>query len=158
MAARVINNFETGQAKVNFVKSVLERRDEFKSEEDKLLLKRAELAIAKRQAYVKIPFTMGLATICALTLFNKKLSPVMRIAPIFFAMPTVVFYSKNVGDYAVQKRIDNVLILMSEQKQGEGDDCEVRQLTRQFLQERGFSNLKASYSLLERAFIRHSSN
>ena len=95
------------------MKDIIERKADFTDEEDKLLIKRAEIALARKYNYFRAPFMAIASTISVLAAFNTRLSPFKRIAPVFCFAPLIVFYNKNVGMYGVQREIDDVLFLMA---------------------------------------------
>ena len=101
VSTRFLSNFYGGMKKVDFVEGILENKSDYKTEEDKLLIKRAEIAIVRKFNWFRAPFMAGTATICFLALANTKLSPFKRMAPICFAGPLIIFYQKNIGTYGV---------------------------------------------------------
>ena len=62
----MINNFERNQIKVRFIEDLLERKDEFKTDEDKLLLKKTEIAVMRKYNSYRVPFCAASMTIMVL--------------------------------------------------------------------------------------------
>ena len=112
VTSRFISNFQIQMKKVEFVESIIEKKSEFQTEEDKLLIKRAELTLLRKYNWYRAPFNAGAATICLLSIANPKLSPARRIAPLCLAGPFIMFYQNNIGSYGVQRQIDDLLILL----------------------------------------------
>ena len=73
VSARFFNNFEKTQVKVTFVEGLLERKAEYKTEDDQLLIKRSEMAIARKYNAYRVPFMAVSMTICVLSAFNPRL-------------------------------------------------------------------------------------
>ena len=72
VSARFVNNFERTQTKVTFVEGILERKAEFADEEDKLLIKRSEMAIARKFNSYRVPFMAVSLTVCVMAALNPK--------------------------------------------------------------------------------------
>ena len=92
VSSRFMSNFKTQLKKVEFVEKIIEAKSEFETEEDRLLIKRAELTLLRKYNWYRAPFMAGSATICFLALANPRLSPVNRFLPIALVGPFIVFY------------------------------------------------------------------
>ena len=89
--------------KVSFVEGIIEGKAEFENEEDRLLVKRAEMALLRKYNWFRAPFMAGAATVSFLALSNPRLSPFKRLFPLCFSAPLIVFYQSNIGMYGVQR-------------------------------------------------------
>ena len=92
MTSRFLQNFHTSMKKVEFVEGIIESKAEFANEEDRLLIKRAELALLRKYNWYRAPFMAGAATVSFIAFFNTSLSPFKRLAPLCFSIPLIVFY------------------------------------------------------------------
>ena len=139
MSGRFMSNFENTKTKVTFIENLIENKNEFKEEEDRLLLKRAELAIFRKYNAFRAPFLAGAATVSLLALFNTKLGLMKRLAPTIISFSLIAIWGNNIGMYGVHREVDEVLMLMAGEDESEKQmklaDCEVRKLTKQFLKE-----------------------
>lgn len=97
------NKFERNQVKVRFVEDLIERKDEFKTEEDKLLLKRTEIAVMRKYNSYRVPFCAASMTIMLLAATNTKRGLVFRFLPAILFMPFISIYNHNIGMYGVHK-------------------------------------------------------
>ena len=139
ITANMINNFEQNQVKLKFIEDLLERKNEFKSEDDKLLLKRTEMALIRKYNSYRVPFMAISMTVCLLAAFNSNRGLVFRFFPTIALMPFISLYNHHIGQYGVHKEIDSILDLMADENLQKAEShnaeevCEVRRLARQFI-------------------------
>ena len=103
VSARFTNNYETQKRKVAFIESLFARKQDFASEEDRLLLKRAELLVLKTYNNYRILFTSGAVLFSAVLMASSYLSLGRRLIPVTLLLPFVFLNNDSIGKYKVQQ-------------------------------------------------------
>ena len=108
--------------KTEFIENLIAKQDEFESEDDKLLLKRTQIAVIRKYNYWKIPFTGTSMAICVMVAMQKSRSLTYRFLPTIVMIPIVSFYHHSIGMYGVHKEIDQILELMAGNEKASEDE------------------------------------
>ena len=107
------NNFVEAKSKSDFVQSIIDRKAEFKTEEDALLLKRTEMAYMRKYNTYRAPFLAVSMTVCLLAASNSTRGLTFRFLPTIMFVPFIILYNDHIGMYGVRKEIDSILDVMA---------------------------------------------
>ena len=92
----------------------MERKQEF-SEEDKLIIKKAEIRVLQKYQKFSLVFMASSILISILNFRNTKLPYFARIAPPLIILPFIGLFHRNIGMYGVHQDVNNILDLLAGQ-------------------------------------------
>ena len=82
------------------MESIIDAKKEF-SEEDQLIIKKAELRILKKYNQFSMGFIFSAIAVAILNGRNTKFSYIARFLPAFILIPFIGVFHKNIGMYGV---------------------------------------------------------
>jgi len=87
---------------------LIERKEEYPEERDRLLIKQLEVKIINTFNMFRIPFVIGSFGFCLLVFFRSKQPLYVRMLPLIFLGSFSSIYNYHIGQYGVYRSIDEI--------------------------------------------------
>lgn len=96
------------QKKVEFLEQMIDRKQDYPDERDRLLIKQLEVKILNTFNMFRIPFVIGSFGVCLLVLFRSKQPLHVRLLPLVFLGSFSSIYNYHIGQYGVYRNLDGI--------------------------------------------------
>ncbi|TNV78704.1 hypothetical protein FGO68_gene12187 [Halteria grandinella] len=107
------------QRKVEFLEDLIEKKEEFKEERDRLLIRMLEVKILNTFNMYRIPFMAGSFGFCLAFFLKSKMSLHVRLLPLMFLGSFASMYNYQVGQYGVYRNIDEIYKVLTDKRDSE---------------------------------------
>jgi len=96
------------QRKVEYLESIIERKNEYTEERDRLIIKQLEVKIINYFNMFRIPFVVGSFGVCLLAFFRSSKPLYLRLLPLIFLGTFSSMYNYHIGQYGVYRHLDDI--------------------------------------------------
>ena len=107
------------QRKVEYLEKLVENKQDFEEERDRLLIRMLEVKILNTFNMYRIPFMAASFGFCIMIFMRSKQTLYLRLLPLLFLGSFTSMYNYQIGQYGVYRNVDELYRVLTDKRDSE---------------------------------------